>query len=203
MRAPKKIYPIILAAGKSSWLGFPKALARFGEKTALQIALDNCAQAGLQTPVVVLGHAARKLRAAVPRGIRVVMNRQWQTGQLSSLLAGLRHVPRGAPFMVYPVDLPLLTAALLRKLVHGFNGRLPRHTIVAPLDARGMGHPVIFSAEMRHELAKARTAKDVVYLDKRRIKLVPVRTPAIRQDFSTPTSYRRCRSEYLRQQAAL
>ena len=188
------IVPIILAAGPARALPWPKALAPFGRKTAFQIALENCV--GLDTPVVVLGHRAAEIRPAIPPGVRVVINRGWQRGQLGSLLAGLRRVPPGADFMLYPVDYPLLKPATLRRLVASFKGRSRHQAIVAPIFRRRQGHPVIFSAALRAELRRARTAKEVVERDPRRVQLVPVGTPAIWRDFSSPISYRRRRREY-------
>ena len=101
--------------------------------------------------------------------------------------------------MLYPVDYPLLTPAVIRRLVTGFRNKLKHHTIVVPTFRRRRGHPVIFSPEMRQELANAQTAKEVVCRDKRRVKLVWVGTPAIWQDFDTLASYRSCRREYRRQ----
>lgn len=188
------IVPIILAAGESTHLGFPQPLAQFGELTALEIALANCA--GLQTPMVVLGHQAATVRPAIPQGVRVVVNRQWRSGQLGSLLAGIRHVPHEASFMLYPVDYPLLTAAVIRRLVDGFRGRLKQHMIAVPTFRRRQGHPVIFAPEMRQELAVAQTAREVVGREKRRVKLVAVGTPVIWQGFGTPAAYRRRLREY-------
>jgi len=196
MSRQTKIVPIILAAGPARALPWPKALAPFGRKTALQIALENCA--GLAPPVVVLGHRAAEVRPTVPPGVRVVVNRAWQRGQLNSLLAGLRRVPPRAAFILYPVDYPLLRPATLRRLVAGFRSRRRHQSIVAPVFRRRQGHPVIFSAALRAELLRARTAKEVVERNPQRLKLVPVGTPAIWQDFSTPASYRRRRREYRR-----
>ena len=95
MPGPAKIVPIILAAGPST-LGFPEALAKFGEQTALDIAVENCA--GLQMPIVVLGSEAERVRPFVPKSVRVVVNENWRAGQMSSLRAALRHFPADADF---------------------------------------------------------------------------------------------------------
>lgn len=196
MKRKARIYPILLAAGATSHLGFPKPLAPFGDKTALQIAIENCS--GLARPIVVLGHQASKIRAAVPPGVRVVVNRRWRSGQLASLLAGLRWVPPEAPFMLYPVDYPLLTVSVIRRLVSAFRKSSKRYPIVVPTFRHRQGHPVIFGPEMRSELASAQTASEVVGRRKPRVKEVAVGTPAIWQDFDTSRSYRRCLQQYCR-----
>lgn len=196
MTPKANIFPILLAAGKSPRLGFPQALAQFDRRSALAIAVENCS--GLPRPIVVLGYQAARIRRAMPPGVCVVVNRHWRSGQLASLLAGLRRVPPGAAFMLHPVDYPLLTPRVIRRLVVAFRDKLKRHAIVVPTFRGRQGHPVIFSPEMRDELANAQTAKEVVGGEKRRVKLVSVGTPAIWQDFNTRTSYRICLREYRR-----
>ena len=182
------VVPIILAAGPSPALGVPKALARFGSRTALEIALDNCA--ALAPAVVVLGSRARQVRAALPSGIRAVVNENWRAGQLSSLLAGIALLPRSADFMLYPVDYPLLTPAIINRLVAGFAGRVAQQKIAAPRFRLRGGHPVIFACELRDELARATSAREVVYRHPARVKFVPVRSEAIWRDLDTPAAYR-------------
>jgi molybdenum cofactor cytidylyltransferase len=183
-----RIVPILLAAGPSGRLGFPKPLARFGGRTALAIALENCR--GLEPPILVLGSEAARIAKEAPGGARIVRNRRWRSGQLSSLVAALRHVPPGAAFLVYPVDHPLLTRTLIRRLVAGFRSRSKRQKITL-LRVRGRaGHPTIFSSDLRREFGSARTAREVVYRDPSRIKHVCAGTTAIWEDFDSPASYR-------------
>lgn len=89
---------VILAAGTSSRLGRPKQLLELGGKPALQHAIDLAASAGLDEVVVVLGHEAPRIRAAVrlPPFGRAVINPNYASGQASSLRAGLEAVGAGA-----------------------------------------------------------------------------------------------------------
>lgn len=196
-----QVVPILLAAGPSPRLPFPRALAPFGKKTALAIAVENCA--GLAQPIVVLGRDAPRVRRVVPPGVRVVVNRRWRAGQLSSLLAALRHIVPGAAALIYPVDHPLLTAKIVRRLVIEYRRRRPNQTIVLPVFHRRFGHPVIFAPELRRELYRARTAREVVYRDPQRVRMVRFATPAIWLDFDSPASYRRCLRTFLRRRPAV
>lgn len=174
------VYPVILAAGASVQRlfplpGEPRAMAG---ANAFEIAAANCAGI-MQTPVIVLGSDAVRLAAFVPSSVRVAINPNWRAGQLSSLMAGVRRVPRAAPFMLYPVDLILLTPNILRRLVHGFQHRARGIEIVMPRHAGRAGHPVIFSSALRDELRRANTAREVVYRDAARLGYVAVRSDAI------------------------
>jgi CTP:molybdopterin cytidylyltransferase MocA len=184
-----KIVPIILAAGSAERLGFPQALARFGRRTALEIAVANCR--GLARPIVVLGDRAEEIRKTAPRGVRVVVNRRWREGMLGSLLAALRHVPANAAFLIYPVDHPGIGRRLVERLSRAFAARKPGELIVMPRRGKRSGHPVIFGPELRRELHAARTAREVSYRDAARVRYVPVRSGAIFEDFDSPASYRR------------
>ncbi|MHB8411968.1 MAG: nucleotidyltransferase family protein [Candidatus Acidiferrales bacterium] len=191
-----KIFPILLAAGKSPRLPFPKALAEFSGSTAVEIAVRNCH--GLERPIVVLGYRAGRLRRGIPRPARSTVNRKWRTGQLSSLLAGLRKVPKDGAFLIYPVDLVFLTPGTIRRLVAAFRRRTARQAIVMPVYRGRDGHPVILAPDLRRELRSAKTARDVVNRDPGRIKRVRVKTFAIWKDFDTLATYARLRREFAR-----
>lgn len=188
------IVPIVLAAGSSQGLGFPKPLARLGGRTALDIAVANCG--GLERPIVVLGCDARKVRPLVPRRAVVATNRRWRSGQLSSLLCALRRVPSGAAILLYPVDHPLLTRSIVSRLVRAYRTRRAHQDIVMPRYHGHAGHPVIFANEILHEFKSAKTAREVTYRDPSRIRFVTVSTPAVCTDFRTPETYRACLTTY-------
>jgi len=185
-----KIVPIILAAGSSKNLGMPKALAQFGEKTALLIAVENCF--GFERPIVVLGCDAARVRPAVPRAARVVVNERWREGQLTSLLRAMDHVPRAAAVLIYPVDHPLLQKRTVAELVGEFRKREPPEEIVMPRHKQRFGHPILLSAALRDELRRAATAREVVYRIPERIRVFKTKTSAIYEDFDTPDTYREC-----------
>jgi CTP:molybdopterin cytidylyltransferase MocA len=202
------IHPIILAAGSPGELPFHKALAPIGGKLALQRALETCAATpGLATPVVVLGCAASRVLAGWKKATcehgapgdrgthtraHIVRNERWRQGQLTSLLAGLRLVPRNAAFMIYPVDYPLISPGLLARLIRAYTRRARQQKLALPAMGGRAGHPVVVAPELRPEFVTAKTARDVIYRDPRRVLLVPVRDASIFCDFDTLGSYRLC-----------
>jgi CTP:molybdopterin cytidylyltransferase MocA len=194
MRRKEKIVPIILAAGRSRRLHVPKALAKFGGKTALAIAVENCE--GLDRPLVVLGCHARRVRPAVPRVARAILNRDWRKGQLCSLRCALGHVPKKSAFLIYPVDQPLLQKPTIQKLVRAFRTRKSTQQIVMPRYKQTDGHPVIISSALRKEFFRAETAREVVYRHPQRIRTVKAGTPSVYEDFNSPDSYRACLRKY-------
>jgi CTP:molybdopterin cytidylyltransferase MocA len=195
MKLRETIVPIILAAGSSEHLPFPKPLAVFGGKTALAIAVENCE--GLEIPLVVLGCDAKRVRPAVPDKARVILNPAWRQGQLSSLLKALEHVPPKAAFLIYPVDHPLLRKNTIRQLVRAFRARKSQQHIAVPRHKRVDGHPVIISTALRKEFLQTKTAREVVYRDPKRIRVFDAHTDAILDDFDDPRSYQHCRQKFL------
>jgi CTP:molybdopterin cytidylyltransferase MocA len=171
------IYPVILAAGHSVARLFATDGGAGAARSAFEIAAANCD--GLRTPVIVLGYDAVRLARFIPKKVHVAINPNWSAGQISSLRVGLRRVPRGAAFMIYPVDLVYLTPAIVHRLVQAFLQRSRVKEILMPRYRGRSGHPVIFSGKLRDELRRAATARDVVYRDPRRLGYVAVRSTAI------------------------
>ena len=190
MRKPEKIIPIILAAGSSPELPFPKALALFGKKTALQIAVANCRALG--RPVVVLGSQANRIRPEVPKFCQVVINQNWRKGQLSSLRQALKSIPANAAFLIYPVDHPLVNPSTLAQIIRAFRSRSASQEIVMPRHGNAYGHPVTVSATVRPEFFKAQTAREVIYRVPERLRILNARTSSIFEDFNSQKSYERC-----------
>ncbi|MGB2901744.1 MAG: NTP transferase domain-containing protein [Candidatus Acidiferrum sp.] len=196
MRKRENIFPIILAAGPSHHLPFPKPLAMFGGKTALAIAMENCA--GLERPLVVLGCDAERVRRAVPSTAQVVWNRGWRRGQISSLRRALKQIPAHAAFLIYPIDHPLLKRKTIQELVRAFRTREESQEIAIPRHGSLYGHPAIASGRLRAEFFKSKTARDVIYRVPARVRTIQAKTRAIFTGFDTPESYRLCLRKFMK-----
>lgn len=85
------ISAIVLAAGAGSRFGGTKQVARVRGKPLAQHAIDAATDAGVDEVVVVLGHDAERVLAALdlPASARVVVNSEHASGMASSLAAGL------------------------------------------------------------------------------------------------------------------
>jgi CTP:molybdopterin cytidylyltransferase MocA len=95
------------------------------------------------------------------------------------------------------VDHPLLKKNSIRQLVGAFRTRKAHQQIAMPRHKGVDGHPVIISEALRKELFIARTAREVVYRDPKRIRTLDARTNAIFDDFDDPRSYRLCLWKFL------
>ena len=176
-------------------MGRPKALLPCGDSglpfvASLILALVE----GGVADVLVVGRpddTALRLEVETRRG-RFVENPRPDDGQLSSLLAGLNVADRPGVrgLLVTPVDVPLVTGAIVATLMREF------HTSAAPI-ARAVhrgrhGHPVIFSRTVFDELRRAELgvgAKAVVHAHERDLRNVEVGSEGVLTDVDTPEDY--------------
>lgn len=190
---------IVLAGGKSSRMGRPKALLPIGStgETFFDRVIRTLLDAGVDEIVVVVGADAEAIRAGVrqpPSSVRIVDNPDYEQGQLTSLLAGLRAIAGAASqaALVTLIDVPLVSASTVRQLisVHRERGA----PIVRPVSKGRHGHPVIFGCELFDELQRAdpaQGAKPVVRAHAAELIEVPVDDEGAFTDIDTREDYER------------
>src|SRR5262245_58616262 len=111
---------IVLAGGRSSRMGAPKAGLEWHGSTLLRVVVDVVGRAA--GPVVVVRAPGQEL-PALPGGVRVVEDAREGRGPLEGLRAGLRALDRGAESAyVAAVDLPFLTPEAVRRALAGLAG---------------------------------------------------------------------------------
>jgi len=146
---------VILSGGASRRMGSPKALVSYQGASFLEHLLSVTRHPAIGVRRVVLGADADAISQQVALAPdEIVINRDWQRGQLSSIQAGLRSLPEGTLGMLLcPVDHPLISTALVNALVATFlETRAP---VVLPMFEGRRGHPVIFAAAVYEELLRA------------------------------------------------
>ena len=189
---------IVLAGGKSSRMGRPKALLSIGSPgdTFFDRVTRTLLEAGVEEVVVVVGADAPAIRAgARPRpGVRIVDNPDYEHGQLTSLLAGLRAINASSAtaVLVTLIDVPLVSAATVRTLIAVRHERAA--PVVRPVSKGRHGHPVIFGRELFDELQRAdpaRGAKPVVRAHAADMVEVPIDDEGAFIDIDTREDYER------------
>jgi molybdenum cofactor cytidylyltransferase len=138
---------LVLAAGRSTRMGRPKATLPIDNRdTFLSRIVRTFLDAGVDDVVVVLGHEAEAIAtsfAASNLRARLVINGDYDRGQLSSLQAGLAVIDRpgvGALLLTL-VDVPLVTPSTVRAVVERY--RVTRAPIVRPVQGDRHGHPLV------------------------------------------------------------
>ncbi|MEW6058924.1 MAG: nucleotidyltransferase family protein [Actinomycetota bacterium] len=139
---------VVLAAGTSSRFGHTKQLLELDGKPLVQHAVDAAVGAGLDEVLVVLGHKAERVEAALrlPSNARTVLNPNFERGQSTSLAAGLEAADAGSDAaVVLLADQPRITSEHVLTLVRGFESRRPRIVRLRFRDGPG---PALLSREI-------------------------------------------------------
>lgn len=188
----KSVAGLILSAGKSERMGTPKALLKIFGTTFLEHVLGEAEDSGLARVTIVLGHQPERILGALPHlRNRVVVNQDYELGQLSSLQCGLKGLgPSVDGAMVFLIDYPFVHRALVKRLLAAFEGsNLP---LVIPSFQNRRGHPMILARELFDELLQTpldRGAITVVRKHQERILHVNVDDPGVLIDVDTPEEY--------------
>ncbi|NQS89437.1 nucleotidyltransferase family protein [Patescibacteria group bacterium] len=190
---------ILLAAGESKRMGSLKALLPLSSKeyekedTFFSIILKNLHFA-CDEIILVLGYQANLIKrevALLNLKVRIVVNQEYEKGQLSSLRAAIRKVsPNCKGILLALVDHPLVkkeTYQLLR--AKAFQ---EKDKIIIPTYKGKNGHPVIFSSLFFPELMKApldQGARYVVRNHTEKIIFLPVEDEGVIFNIDTPEKY--------------
>jgi molybdenum cofactor cytidylyltransferase len=146
---------VILSGGASSRMGSPKALLPFQGRPFLEHLLEVTSHRNIGVRRVVLGAHAEPIAKAIDlKADEIVINEDWEKGQLSSIQAALRSLPPGTEGMLLClIDHPLISSALVQDLIEQFYES--KKPIILPVYDGRRGHPVIFSAALYDELLRA------------------------------------------------
>jgi molybdenum cofactor cytidylyltransferase len=136
---------IVLCAGLSRRMGAQnKLLLPIAGEPMIRRVLSSVLAAGFVEVVAVLGHEAEEVRRAVaPLGVRTVYNERFESGQVSSVRAGLGALEQPVDaVMVCLGDQPSITTADLQALQAAYAAR-PQGSILIPVRGEQRGNPVI------------------------------------------------------------
>jgi molybdenum cofactor cytidylyltransferase len=163
MRRPSGVSAIVLAAGGGSRFGGGKLLAELGGRSIIEAVLDNLRKAPVDEVIVVVGADADRLREVCEGyAVGIVANREWERGQSTSVLAGLRACG-GRAAVVLLGDQPFVGAEAVERLVAAFDEGA--NVAVATYGGKRR-NPVLFSREvwplLEAELAGDEGARSVL-----------------------------------------
>jgi molybdenum cofactor cytidylyltransferase len=185
---------ILLAAGESRRMGYPKPLLKLGSHTFIEI-LTNAMLQSTARLIVVVGAHASAIRSAIPADprIAVVDNPNYLRGQLSSIKAALARVgPDAGAVLIHLSDHPMVRAETFAAVMDGYR-RFGKPIVIARYQGR-RGHPVLFARTVFGELAAApedQGARVVVDADPARVAYVDVDDPGVLTDLDTPEDLER------------
>lgn len=139
---------ILLAAGSSKRLpNQNKLLKPLNGRPLLLHVIETVKRLGLTSPVIVTGHEAENIEAAVAgSGVKTVRNETPEQGMASSLRKGLSAIPQDAEgFFIVLGDMPFIEPEDYRLLAEAFVSASGDPICVPVFEGR-RGHPVLFAS---------------------------------------------------------
>lgn len=142
---------VIVAAGKSTRMGRPKQLLTIGGRPLLQWVVDAAESSALDRVVVVTGHAADEVRAAITLGRAIwAHNPETERGTMSSLRLGVAAAGEARAVMKLVCDQPEVTRETIDQMISAWDPDTHRASLAAYRD--GPGHPLLFAEPVLAEV---------------------------------------------------
>lgn len=200
---------IVLAAGAAVRYGQPKQLLDWRGEPFVRAVTKTALESGLSPVIVVTGAYADQVAAAVQDlPVQITHNREWQSGQASSIKAGIsflpgphRHSvtssplsngkwgrPGGGIFLL--ADQPQVTPTILDALVE--EHAITLASIIAPMVLDQRANPVLFDRDTLPDLMKLEG--DVGgrgIFSRYKVTYLPWHDDAMLLDVDTPEHYQR------------
>jgi molybdenum cofactor cytidylyltransferase len=135
---------IVLAAGEAKRFGRLKQLLDYQGQSFVRAVAKTALTAGLSPVVVVIGAQAGPVEAAVQDlPVTIAHNANWQTGQSSSIQAGLLRLPGQSGACIFLLaDQPQVMPTVMQALTEAHARTLA--PILAPMVAGQRANPVLF-----------------------------------------------------------
>jgi molybdenum cofactor cytidylyltransferase len=187
------IVAIVLSAGESSRMGSPKALLEIEGQTFIERIISALRQTRAGKIVVVLGHHVAEIGERISHlPVKVVVNKDYKKGQLSSMQAAIRNLDAGEVdgILVHLVDHPFLSSNLVDKMIEQFYASGKK--IIVPVHRGKRGHPVLFARSLFPELLDApaeQGAKAVVRAHQNETLEIESAEMGVAIDIDTPKEY--------------
>ncbi|MBM7644104.1 molybdenum cofactor cytidylyltransferase [Scopulibacillus daqui] len=184
---------IILAAGMSRRMGFPKLLADFNGKPLFRYAVETAVQSALQ-PIVLVGgervNALRQLTCDLPM-VQVIDNPEYSKGMASSLKLGIAKVTgRVDGAMIFLADQPLVPGEVISELIKQYkSARNQGIQIIRPNYNGMLGHPVLFDSRLFkafHQINGDEGGRSIVSNHNDKLLIVNFKNPYWGADVDTP-----------------
>ena len=134
---------IILAAGESTRMGFPKQLAEYKGNTILETVVETVSSY-IENTVVVLGHENETLTDKINfKNSTILINENWEEGIVSSIRTGLFYLNSAKNIdgvLIFMGDQPAINNDVIKKLLEVQHDE---DEVVVPQYRYETGYPVL------------------------------------------------------------
>jgi len=189
-----KIRSIILAAGESKRMGFPKMLLKFDGKTMIEKVIENVAESDSDGILVVLGAGKDDLIDLVLKyDVEYCYNNNYSDGMLSSVQCGFKNLPSDTmATLVFQGDQPFITPAVINMVIKAY--KTSGKGIVIPVCSGKRGHPLMLDrkySEQIYRLDPGEGLRSITHINSEDVLEVETNEPGILRDFDTYDDYKR------------
>jgi molybdenum cofactor cytidylyltransferase len=186
---------VLLAAGESTRMGTTKALLPWMGTTLIDYQIRTMLQASISTIVIVLGHDAERVGAAIAplqEGLHTIVNPGYREGRAGSIRTGVQILPPAVTdILIHSVDQPRSARTLISLVQSHLGGR---HLITVPAYGGCRGHPPVISTVLLPDLLTLTEKGEGLRGFMRRhaaiIAQADLREPEILINLNTPSQYR-------------
>ena len=185
----------------SSRLGRNKLLLPFKGQPLIARAVDTLLASAVDEIIVVLGHEANQIKAAIgAKRVRFVENPDYPQGLSTSVRAGFAAIPsQASAVLIYLADQPLLEPDDVNFLIRAFTdaGKAGK-TIVVPLFRGQRGNPVIVSSTYQNSIigiAGDAGCRRVIKQNPDQVLTVEMETDHVIRDIDTMEDYQKLVAE--------
>lgn len=190
-----KIAALVLAAGKSSRMGFNKLLADMGGKPMILRAVENISASKVDQIFVVTGHEAGKVELALKHtDAKFILNKDFSSGLASSVKAGIEHLGHFDGVLICLGDMPLVSAGIIDRMIGAYDsGR----GLVFPIRKQTIGNPVLWGPKFFPDLMNLsgdRGARSLIEQHRRQATEILIDDEAICLDADTPEALAQIKS---------
>ncbi|MBO6783764.1 MAG: molybdopterin-binding/glycosyltransferase family 2 protein [Alphaproteobacteria bacterium] len=186
---------LVLAAGRSRRMGdVNKLLIGVDGKPMARHAIDAALDAGCNPVIVVTGHAADDVQAALGEDVTYVHNPDYAEGLSTSLRAGVTALPENCDGAVVALgDMPRITAEHMRSLMQAHDTD-EGHLICVPTWKGKRGNPVLWDRRFFDDMTDLGGdvgAKHLIGTNEDLVIEVPLDDDAIVTDVDSPDALER------------
>lgn len=153
---------IVMAAGLSQRMrgSTPKQLLQLGGSPLVAHVAANAVASSLDRVVVVTGHRAAEVAAAVRgTGAIAITNPDYRLGNMTSLRVGYEALPGCDAYVVLLADMPGVSAAIIDRMIATWEAARAWAAVARYTD--GLRHPLLLSAAAMSEATGATEPKAV------------------------------------------
>ncbi len=149
----QKINSVILSGGKSSRMGFDKALVDYNGKILIEHIIEKL-EIFSDKIYIVLGHHFDLIKNSIKPNekIKFLFNENYELGMFSSIKKAIENIDFNIPFFLQMVDQPFVSNDVYKSIINSYDNN---YLLIQPSKNNKKGHPLLFNPDIIEVIKKA------------------------------------------------